>query len=670
MVNLLTTSGCRVRGLALEGPQTAFDKGQVEWFIGDICDRQLLDRAMQGVSHVVHMAALLHINNPAPHLRAEFERVNVQGTQAVVDATRQCDARRLVFLSTIAVYGCERGEVLTESSRPIPGSFYAETKLTAERIVLEARNGDGRPLGVVLRLAAVYGSRVKGNYSRLVQALASGRFVPIGAGGNRRTLVYDEDVAAAVQTALEHPHAGGQVYNVTDGEIHTLSRIIEAICVGLGRRPPRIALPAGPIRLGLGAADSLGRAIGRDLPVNGAMLEKYLEDVAVDGTKIMRELDFRPTYDLTAGWRDADRPNATERRFTPCSVKPPTSIRWWRLQRACWHTSWRSAGVRAIKQFAEQRQIPGYPKRAQLPHARPIPRGGGLAIVVVTAGLALLANAVLALGGWPRLLPVVGAWLLVAAVSLADDLRSLPNRIRFAAHALAALMVILSIGYWDSIAPAPDRRYPSRVGRPAADAAVAGGADQCLQFHGRDRRHCGKPGRRGRDHVGSRGPHQRFDGRRAGRPGADRGERRVSCVQLAPGTDIHGRRGKRLHRPGPGDAGRCRPCTRRSAGVRGPASRLALRLRRDFHLSAASGAPRDVFAPHRSHLYQRLVILGYSHRNVTLLYTALAVLGGLLAAAWLLEMPGASPAIAIVIPLAALGLWAFVCSRERLQRSG
>lgn len=305
VVNLLTASGYQVRGLALQGSQTASDPGQVEWFVGDICDRQLLERAMQGVSHVVHMAALLHINNPAPHLRAEFERVNVQGTQAVVDAAQRCGARRLVFLSTIAVYGYGRGQVLTESAQPIPGSDYAETKLAAERIVLAAQKRDGRPLGVVLRLAAVYGSRVKGNYSRLVQALANGRFVPIGRGRNRRTLVYDEDVAAAVRTALEHPHPGGQVYNVTDGEIHTLNRIIETICAGLGRRPPRVALPAGPIRLGLGVADRFGRAIGRDLPVSSAMLEKYLEDVAVDGAKIMRELNFRPAYDLPAGWQDA-----------------------------------------------------------------------------------------------------------------------------------------------------------------------------------------------------------------------------------------------------------------------------------------------------------------------------------------------------------------------------
>jgi len=305
VVSLLGAHGYRVRGLALTPTMQPACGTNIEWFLGDICDEALIDRALAGVSHVVHMAALLHINNPAPHMRAEYERVNVQGTQAIVKAAVRHGVARLVLLSTIAVYGYGRGAVLSELSTPMPGSYYTETKLAAEGIVLPTQRPEGGSLGVVLRVAAVYGSRVKGNYSRLVQALAGGRFLPIGHGSNRRTLVYDKDVAAAVRMALEHPHAAGQVFNVTDGEIHTLRRIIEAICAGLGRRPPRVALPVTPIRLGLGVADSLGRAIGRDLPVNSTMLEKYLEDVAVDGTKIMRELGFRPAYDLTAGWREA-----------------------------------------------------------------------------------------------------------------------------------------------------------------------------------------------------------------------------------------------------------------------------------------------------------------------------------------------------------------------------
>jgi len=290
----------------MDAPTPGLLPDDVEIRLGDITDTAVAFAAMSGIDAVVHLAALLHIVNPPSNLRERYERINVGGTATVVDAAIKADVKRVVLTSTIGVYGPSGGRVLDEESTAVPDSFYGQTKLAAERIVLAARRADdGQPIGTVLRLAAVYGSRVKGNYSRLVQALAGGRFLPIGHGSNRRTLVYDKDVAAAVRMALEHPHAAGQVFNVTDGEIHTLRRIIEAICAGLGRRPPRVALPVTPIRLGLGVADSLGRAIGRDLPVNSTMLEKYLEDVAVDGTKIMRELGFRPAYDLTAGWREA-----------------------------------------------------------------------------------------------------------------------------------------------------------------------------------------------------------------------------------------------------------------------------------------------------------------------------------------------------------------------------
>ena len=58
------------------------------------------------------------------------------------------------------------------------------------------------------------------------------RFVPVGDGRNRRTLVYDKDVAKATVLAMEHPAAAGRIYNVTDGNFHTLNEIILAICRG------------------------------------------------------------------------------------------------------------------------------------------------------------------------------------------------------------------------------------------------------------------------------------------------------------------------------------------------------------------------------------------------------------------------------------------------------
>jgi UDP-glucose 4-epimerase len=188
-----------------------------------------------------------------------------------------------------------------------PETFYAQTKRAAEKIVLNARGADGHPLGTVLRLGAVYGSRIKGNYERLTCALARKRFIPIGNGLNRRTLVYDKDVGRAVALTVSHPATAGRVFNVTDGAFHTLNEIIESICSALGCKPPRFSLPVGPTRALVGLVEKGCRSIGIKPPVTQEMIDKYTEDIAVDGSLIQKELGFVPQYDLKAGWVETIR---------------------------------------------------------------------------------------------------------------------------------------------------------------------------------------------------------------------------------------------------------------------------------------------------------------------------------------------------------------------------
>jgi UDP-glucose 4-epimerase len=148
---------------------------------------------------------------------------------------------------------------------------------------------------------------VKGNFARLVHALQRGRFVPVGAGTNRRTLVYDEDAArAAVVAATTQPMTPG-VYNVTDGEIHTVTEIVAAISSALGRSPRRFHLPASPVRGVLRLVDIVSRISRVKFPVSSATLDKYLEDVAVSGMKARLELGFEPRYSLEEGWRETIR---------------------------------------------------------------------------------------------------------------------------------------------------------------------------------------------------------------------------------------------------------------------------------------------------------------------------------------------------------------------------
>ena len=297
-------AGFHIRTISRSAPQCELLPENAEFFSGDITARSTLEPALAGVQVVVHLAGLLHILNPTSALRSEYERINVVGTTNVVTAALQAGVERIVLSSTIAVYGDSQGKNLDEESTPRPQTPYGKTKLSAEQVVLNAQSLNGLSIGSVLRLAAVYGPRLRGNYRRLLTALAGGRFIPLGKGLNRRTLVYDKDVARAMVLAATHSHAGGRIYNVTDGEVHTLKKIIATICESLGRRPPRMSVPLAPASAVISALENSARLIGRPLPIGRGTIEKYTEDIAVSGDRIQTELGFEPQFDLGAGWKD------------------------------------------------------------------------------------------------------------------------------------------------------------------------------------------------------------------------------------------------------------------------------------------------------------------------------------------------------------------------------
>ncbi len=319
VVHALCQAGYRICTFSVDAPESGMYPPNVEVVIGDVTDKAAVESAMQGVDAVVHMAALLHIVNPPPESREKYERINVGGTAVVVDAAIHAGVKRVVLFSTIAVYGQANRQVLNEMSPTHPDTFYAQAKLAAEKIVLNAKGADGQPLGTVLRLGAVYGSRIKGNYERLIHALAGNLgtrsqflrklghasklpFIPIGNGLNRRTLIYDKDVATAAVLAAGHSKAAGRIYNVSDGHYHTMNDIIKVICKALDRDPPVFKLPVCPAYVVTGIVEDLMKMLGRASPIGRKTIEKFTEDIAVDSSRIRNELGFLPQYDLVSGW--------------------------------------------------------------------------------------------------------------------------------------------------------------------------------------------------------------------------------------------------------------------------------------------------------------------------------------------------------------------------------
>src|SRR5229473_5329680 len=183
------------------------------WFPDDAAAKL----AVRDVDVVLHLAAVLHRVDPALREPLSTTRSNNPATALAAETLRRLWGSTPVVLSTVAVYGKRAHVVADEATVPSPDSPYARSKLDAERAVLEQEGPGGAPLAVVLRLAAVYGPRLKGNYRTLLEHLAAGRPMPLLPGSNRRTLVFDEDVAVASLLAAREARAAGRVFDVTDG---------------------------------------------------------------------------------------------------------------------------------------------------------------------------------------------------------------------------------------------------------------------------------------------------------------------------------------------------------------------------------------------------------------------------------------------------------------------
>ena len=301
LVNKLLKKGYVVRIFSRHCLDHKGFPNEVERCQGDILDPEAVFRATENVDGVFHLAAKLHDTRGTSPEKA-YQRTNVEGTRLLLNAARLAGVKRFVYFSSINVYGFSGPhDCLDETASLTPRDAYSRSKVTAERLVRQAGSLTPDHFDVViLRLAAVYGKGMKGNYNLLIHYLKKGGFVMLGNGNNRRTLIFNEDLALAGILALEHPSASGKIYNVTDGSIHTFNEIIHAMCETMGRKPFFIKIPEQLIRRLLPINHR--KSCLQPLKIFCKAAEKQMESLAVSGKKFQTELGFVPEYDLKKGW--------------------------------------------------------------------------------------------------------------------------------------------------------------------------------------------------------------------------------------------------------------------------------------------------------------------------------------------------------------------------------
>ena len=268
---------------------------------GDIADAGMLGVAMSGVDAVFHIAGQYRIGIKEREHEAMF-RTNVDGTTLVLDAAVSASVSRIVYVSTVAVFGNTHGKVVDETyERPDRDflSYYDATKYMAHRIAV-ARAAAGAPL-VIVQPGAVYGPGDHSELGAQIDQAARGKYRIRAFPELGFTMSYVDDVAVGVLLAASEGEPGESY--VLGGEITRLGTILDTVADLTGNKRARVKMPSSVFR----AVSPLGPLVGR-MAGTGPNLHEVIhasKDVTywASSAKAERELGYAPRG-LEQGLRD------------------------------------------------------------------------------------------------------------------------------------------------------------------------------------------------------------------------------------------------------------------------------------------------------------------------------------------------------------------------------
>lgn len=255
--------------------------------LNDIGDFSMHQDLLSQMDAVVHLAGRAHfLRDTVKDPLAEFRRVNVQGTEHLLELAAKCGVKRFIYVSTVKVNGERTQRDPFKESDPVnPQDGYAASKWEAEQL-LTRLSLDAAMTVIIVRPPAVYGPGVKGNLLELMKLIYAGIPLPLAGIDNRRSFVAVENLADFLARCLTHSVPSGEVFFVSDGETLSTPELIRRMSHLLGKRAKLLPLPVGFLRAG-------ARLLGK-----GEMLDKLCSSLEVCTDKAKRMLDWHPSTDV------------------------------------------------------------------------------------------------------------------------------------------------------------------------------------------------------------------------------------------------------------------------------------------------------------------------------------------------------------------------------------
>lgn len=297
LVESLLQKGLTVRAVVRKTSSLRWLKGLgVEFVEGDLSGRDFNPKILTGVDYVFHLAGI--INAPS---RKDYFEINVEGTRRLAEAAGQNQAglKKFVFASSQAAGGPSLGERgVREDDPPHPVSHYGESKLAAEKVLLDY--SPKFPF-VILRPPTIYGPR-ETRVLTAFQMMKRGFALAPGSKPKWISFCYVTDLVDALLKAAFQTTPQGRIYNVAGPRPYEWLEFMESIAKALPRSYRLYRIPPALLFLLGAGGEVVSRLLGRSTLFTWQKVKEFVQNSwVIDGTRIREELGWREQIPLEEG---------------------------------------------------------------------------------------------------------------------------------------------------------------------------------------------------------------------------------------------------------------------------------------------------------------------------------------------------------------------------------
>ena len=260
---------------------------------GSLEDKNSLLNATKSVDIVIHCAALLGGSLVSYN---DLERVNVLGTKNLLDACLINNIKKIVHISSVAVFGIFDG-IVNEKTICKPFSDYDKTKYDSEKLVIDYFK-KGLDF-VIIRPSMVYGPGEEKNKAKLFRYVQNKKFWIIGDGKNKLALIYIDNLVDGIILALKNRKAIGQIYILSDEKNYTLGGFIKIIADELDMKLP-FKIPK-PVAYLFAIPLEILSFFKINVPLTFSRIRTLTSNRGFNISKAKKELNYHPKINLEEG---------------------------------------------------------------------------------------------------------------------------------------------------------------------------------------------------------------------------------------------------------------------------------------------------------------------------------------------------------------------------------